>query len=82
MHRFQHVDLLTRNEVRYPHPSHGRIPNFRYCEVARVVKINPSVAQEPVRYLTLAYNKVLLTPTPSLGKFIEALRIHNPVVST
>jgi 5-formyltetrahydrofolate cyclo-ligase len=35
---------------------------------ARVVKINPSLAQEPLRYLTLAYNKVLLTPTPSLGQ--------------
>lgn len=72
--------LVHRNEVRFPRPSHGRIPNFRYCEVAaenviglecfkraRVIKINPSLAQEPLRYLTLAYNKVLLTPTPSLG---------------
>lgn len=73
-------DLMEmKNEVRHPRPSHGRIPNFRYCEVAaenviglecfkraRVIKINPSVAQEPVRYFTLAYNKVLLTPTASL----------------
>jgi 5-formyltetrahydrofolate cyclo-ligase len=73
-------DLMEmKNEVRFPRPAHGRIPNFRYCEVAaenvtglecfkraRVVKINPSLAQEPIRYLTLAYNKVLLTPTPSL----------------
>lgn len=69
-----------RNEVRHPRPSHGRIPNFRYCEVAaenlaamecfkraRVIKINPSLAQEPVRYFTLIHNKVLLTSTPSLG---------------
>ncbi|CAF0944617.1 unnamed protein product [Adineta ricciae] len=73
-------DLLEiKNEVRFPRPVHGRIPNFRYCEIAaenvtnlecfkraRVIKINPSLAQEPLRYLTLFYNKVLLTPTPSL----------------
>jgi 5-formyltetrahydrofolate cyclo-ligase len=70
---------LFRNEVRFPRPSHGRIPNFRLCELAaenvttlncfkraRVIKINPSLAQEPLRYLTLAYNKILLTPTPAL----------------
>ncbi|CAF3507375.1 unnamed protein product [Rotaria sp. Silwood1] len=73
-------DLMEmKNEVRFPRPSHGRIPNFRYCELAaenvtsldcfqraRVIKINPSLAQEPLRYLTLTYNKVLLTPTPAL----------------
>ncbi|UJR33399.1 hypothetical protein I4U23_020846 [Adineta vaga] len=73
-------DLMEmKNEVRFPRPAHGRIPNFRYCEIAaenvtslecfkraRVIKINPSLAQEPLRYLALAYNKVLLTPTPSL----------------
>jgi len=69
-----------RNEVYFPRPSHGRIPNFRYCESAaenvtsldcfkraRIIKINPSLAQEPLRYLTLTYNKILLTPTPALG---------------
>ncbi len=72
--------ILFRNEVYFPRPSHGRIPNFRYCELAaenvtsldcfkraRVIKINPSLAQEPLRYLTLTYNKVLLTPAPALG---------------
>ncbi|CAF1222847.1 unnamed protein product [Adineta ricciae] len=73
-------DLMEiKNEVRFPRPSHGRIPNFRYCELAaenvtslecfhraRVIKINPSLAQEPLRYLALTYNKVLLTPTPAL----------------
>ncbi|CAF3247635.1 unnamed protein product [Rotaria sp. Silwood2] len=73
-------DLMEmKNEVRFPRPVHGRIPNFRYSEVAsenvtcleyfkraRVIKINPSLAQESLRYLSLAYNKVLLTPTPSL----------------
>ncbi len=72
--------ILFRNEVHFPRPSHGRIPNFRYCELAaenvtnldcfkraRVIKINPSLAQEPLRYLTLTYKKVLLTPTPALG---------------
>ncbi|CAF0762137.1 unnamed protein product [Rotaria sordida] len=73
-------DLMEmKNEVRFPRPVHGRIPNFRYCEIAsenvislecfkraRVIKINPSLAQESLRYLTLSYNKVLLTPTPSL----------------
>jgi hypothetical protein len=34
---------------------------------ARTIKINPSLAQEPLRYLTLFYNKILLTPTPALG---------------
>ena len=65
------------------------MPNFRYCEVAaenlsgldcfkraRVVKINPSLAQEPVRYLTLAYNKVLLTPTSSMGSFSTSVSYH------
>lgn len=74
--------ILFRNEVYFPRPSHGRIPNFRYCELAaenvtsldcfkraRVVKINPSLAQEPLRYFTLAHNKVLLTPTPALGQY-------------
>ncbi|CAF0786912.1 unnamed protein product [Didymodactylos carnosus] len=74
-------DLMEmKNEVRFPRPAHGRIPHFRYSEVAadnfakldcfrkaRVVKVNPSLAQEPLRHLTLLYNKVLLTPTPSLG---------------
>lgn len=73
--------------MRHPHPAHGRITNFRYCEVAaenviglecfkraRVVKINPSLPQEPARYFTLAYNKVLLTPTASLGKSSIVLR--------
>ncbi|CAF1244681.1 unnamed protein product [Adineta steineri] len=73
-------DLMEmKNEVRFPRPSHGRIPNFRYCELAaenvtsldcfkraRIIKINPSLAQEPLRYLTLSYNKILLTPTPAL----------------
>ncbi|CAM4770879.1 unnamed protein product [Rotaria magnacalcarata] len=73
-------DLMEmKTEVRFPLPVHGRIPNFRYCEVAaenvtslecfkraRVIKINPSLAQESLRYLALVYNKVLLTPTPSL----------------
>ncbi len=72
--------ILFRNEVRFPRPSHGRIPNFRYCEIAaenvtsldcfkraRIIKINPSLAQEPLRYLTLTYKKILLTPAPALG---------------
>ena len=78
------LTILFRNEVRFPRPSHGRIPNFRYCELAaenvtrldcfqraRVIKINPSLGQEPLRYLTLSYNKVLLTPTPALGKYLR-----------
>ncbi|CAF0762237.1 unnamed protein product [Didymodactylos carnosus] len=74
-------DLMEmKNEVRFPRPAHGRIPHFRYSEVAadnfvrlecfkkaRVIKVNPSLAQEPLRHLTLLYNKVLLTPTPSLS---------------
>ena len=34
---------------------------------ARIIKINPSLAQEPLRYFTLTSNKILLVPTPALG---------------
>ncbi|CAF4552572.1 unnamed protein product [Rotaria socialis] len=73
-----HHSVFT-NKVRFPRPSHDQILNFRYCELAaenvtcldcfkraHVIKINPSLAQEPLRYLTLSYNKVLLMPTPAL----------------
>jgi 5-formyltetrahydrofolate cyclo-ligase len=80
------MNFSCRNEVRHPHPAHGQIPNFRYCEVAaenvigldcfkraRVIKISPSLAQEPMRYFTLAYNKVLLMSTASLGIYPDKI---------
>lgn len=69
-------DLMEqKQEILFPHPCHGRIPNFRGRESAsenlaalstfksaRVIKINPSLAQEHVRFLALACSKVLITP--------------------
>ncbi|CAM4760435.1 unnamed protein product [Rotaria magnacalcarata] len=76
--RLESKNQQIKNDVRFPRRSHGRISNFRYCELAaenvtcldcfkraHVIKINSSLAQEPLRYLTLCYNKVLLMPTPT-----------------
>ncbi|CAF3590670.1 unnamed protein product [Rotaria socialis] len=51
-----------KSKTRFPRPSHDQILNFRYCELAaenvtcldcfkraHVIKINPSLAQEPLR---------------------------------
>lgn len=82
-------DLMEqKQEIMYPHPCHGRIPNFRGREAAaenlaalstfkqaRVIKINPSLAQEHVRFLTLASAKVLLTPSPALESAVPFYKI-------
>ncbi|CAF4172352.1 unnamed protein product, partial [Rotaria magnacalcarata] len=54
--------MEMKNDVRFPRRSYGRISNFRYCELAaenvtcldcfkraHVIKINSSLAQEPLR---------------------------------
>jgi 5-formyltetrahydrofolate cyclo-ligase len=67
--------LDSANLVRFPRPCKGCIPNFQghsraanrlskckeYLE-ARTVKVNGSLAQEKVRYLSLWDRKVLLVP--------------------
>jgi len=71
--------MEMKNEILYPHPVHGRIPNFRNnpdCSTnlaqleefqrARVIEICPSLAQEHLRLFSLAEGKVLLTPAPSI----------------
>ncbi|CAF1666494.1 unnamed protein product [Adineta ricciae] len=71
--------MEMKNEILYPHPVHGRIPNFRNnpdCSTnlaqleefqrARVIEICPSLAQEHLRLFALAEGKVLLTPAPSI----------------
>lgn len=71
--------MELKNEILYPHPVHGRIPNFRNnpdCSTnlaqleefqrARVIEICPSLAQEHLRLFSLAEGKVLLTPAPSI----------------
>ncbi|KAI0980512.1 hypothetical protein GJ496_010141 [Pomphorhynchus laevis] len=82
-------DLMEqKQEIMFPHPCHGRIPNFRGREAAaenlaalttfkqaRVVKINPSLAQEHIRFLTLASSKVLLTPSPALESAVPFYKI-------
>merc|ERR550534_1272648 len=63
----------------YPPTCHERIPNFigsrraadrlintREFRQAAVVKVNPSLAQMPLRYSILETGKTLLVPTPAL----------------
>ena len=63
----------------YPETCFQKIPNFKSCAVAaeklsrlkefqraKYVKINPSMAQMHLRFLTLKCNKTLLVPTPTL----------------
>merc|ERR1711892_100459 len=70
--------LDSANLVRFPRPCKGRIPNFHghnraanrlsktkeYVE-ARTVKVNSSLAQEKVRYLSLWDRKMLHVPCPT-----------------
>lgn len=73
-------------DVQFPYPCFGRIPNFAGSELAaqklvecpqfkeaNVVKINPSLAQENLRYLTLREGKTLMTPSPALEAFFMYL---------
>lgn len=63
----------------YPETCFQKIPNFKRCAVAaeklsrlkefrraKYVKINPSMAQMHLRFLTLKCNKTLLVPSPAL----------------
>ena len=63
----------------YPRPCHNKIPHFKRCSQAaeklsklqefrkaKCIKINPSMAQMHLRFLTLKYNKMLLVPSPAL----------------
>ncbi|CAF1076174.1 unnamed protein product [Rotaria sp. Silwood1] len=71
--------MELKNEISYPRPVHGRIPNFRNnpnCSInlaqleefqqARVIEICPSLAQEHLRLFSLSEGKILLTPAPSI----------------
>lgn len=73
-------------DVKFPFPCFGRIPNFVGSELAAkvltgcqqfkdatIVKINPSLAQEDLRYLTLKEGKTLMTPSPALEAFFMYL---------
>ncbi|CAF1234552.1 unnamed protein product [Rotaria magnacalcarata] len=75
--------MEIKNEILYPHPVHGRIPNFRNnpnCSTnlaqleefqrARVIEICPSLAQEHLRLFSLYQGKVVLTPAPSIDDAI------------
>ena len=69
-------DLLKE----YPTSCFNRIPNFKQCGIAaeklsrlkefsraKCIKINPSMAQMHLRYLTLQKRKILYVPSPALG---------------
>lgn len=78
---------MTKNElINFPISIYKRIPNFkgaaeaaqRLAELdefksARVIKINPDKAQEPVRFLALEANKEIIVPIPRLrsGLFVH-----------
>lgn len=80
-------DYMTKNElINFPISIYKRIPNFkgaaeaaqRLAELdefksARVIKINPDKAQEPVRFLALEANKEIIVPIPRLrsGLFVH-----------
>ncbi|KAI8468018.1 MAG: 5-formyltetrahydrofolate cyclo-ligase family-domain-containing protein [Monoraphidium minutum] len=73
-------DFMEGNNIaRQPRPVHHRIPNFvdadkaaeRLAELpefktAKLVKVNPDTPSKPVRVLTLAAGKQLLSPQPRL----------------
>ena len=65
----------------YPRPCHHKIPHFKRCGIAaeklsrlrefvnaKCIKINPSMAQMHLRYLTLTHGKTLLVPSPALSE--------------
>lgn len=88
-------DLMEqKQEILFPHPCHGRIPNFRGKEAAaenlaalstfkssRVVKINPNIAQEHIRFLTLASSKTLITPSLGLQQVTPFYKIDPSFLS-
>lgn len=75
--KFMQDNDLVRS---YPPSCFGKIPNFKGCgkaaekltrlrefRNAKFVKINPSLAQMHLRFLTLRNHKTLLVPSPALG---------------
>jgi len=76
-------DYMEHNNLveDYPRPCHQKIPHFKGCKRAaekvsrlrefissRTIKINPSLAQMHLRFLTLKHRKKLLVPSPALGE--------------
>jgi len=75
--KFMQDNALVRA---YPPSCFGKILNFKGCDKAaeklirlqefrnaKYVKINPSLAQMHLRFLTLRHRKKLLVPSPALG---------------
>jgi len=75
-------DFMEVNDLleEYPRPCHFKIPHFQGCKEAskraarlrefkdaQIVKVNPSLAQMHLRFLTLSQGKSLLVPSPSAG---------------
>ncbi|MEM2856913.1 MAG: 5-formyltetrahydrofolate cyclo-ligase [Candidatus Nitrosocaldaceae archaeon] len=83
--------LEEENVARFPRPVYGRIPNFVGADEAsrilitlnefknsKIVKINPDAPQRMARYYALAYNKMLIMPTPRLRSGFIIIRVNNP----
>jgi len=80
--RMKMWNKLTEGNCLHPYPESciNRIPNFIENEVAarifsrtwqfrnaKFIKVNPSLAQKPIRENSLKYNKTLLVPASSLS---------------
>jgi len=65
----------------YPRPCFHKIPNFKRCgiaaeklshlrefQLAKCIKVNPSMAQMHFRYLSLQHGKTLFVPSPALSE--------------
>lgn len=76
-------DYMEKHDLleEYPRPCHYKIPHFKGCKEAsrkasrlrefknaQSVKVNPSLAQMHLRFLTLTRGKSLLVPSPALGQ--------------
>lgn len=84
--------LEEKGVARFPRPVTGRIPNFQGSEAAaerlrslslyqesRVIKVNPDIAQHPIRERAIKDDKVVYMPTPRLRSgFIELRREYIP----
>lgn len=84
--------LEAAGVARFPRPITGRIPNFQGSEAAaerlrslrlyqesRVIKVNPDIAQHPIRERAVKGGKVVYMPTPRLRRgFIELRREYIP----
>jgi len=75
--------LEKKRQIRaYPPSCFGKIPNFKgnqhaaervtklnEFKNAKVIKINPSLAQMDLRYYVMKANKILIVPTPALTAY-------------